>query len=241
MNVVVIAREDSSRYPKKHLHLINGKPLLSQIFSNIKNSGGRPILCTGAHDENLGYVALAMSSGTDFYCEEDAPSWDVVSRHVNMADSMGIEYWIEYSGDCPFIDVSLFPKIWARLIQGDVEQVVMPSPHSTAIPERSATGMTAKVWRRINEYYDIDDHRREAAFTGLPVEWYTKATIGGTRPQEKSPIKTSVDWPMEGAIADMIVRYLGYWPKTDDDIERVYTEVTKLVVDGSEEKVKEEI
>jgi len=240
MNIVVLAREDSSRYPQKHLHLINGKPLLSQIFSNIKAAGGQPILCTGAHAENWAYVDLALRSGTDFYCEEEAPSWDVVSRHVNMCDSLGLEYWIEYSGDCPFIDVTLFPMIWERLILGDVEQVVMPSPHSTAIPERASSGMTARIWRRLNEYYAPDDRRREAAFTGLPLDWYTKATLGGTRPQEKTPIKTSIDWPLEGALADMIVRWLGYWPRTDDDIERAYTEI-HTVVDGSKTSFKEEI
>lgn len=226
MTVVILARQKSSRYPRKHLHPINSVPLLWGIVKNVIKAGHVPVLCTGPLDDNREYAIVAAQAGAVFYCEEEAPEWDLVSRMVNMAERLHLKYWATISGDCPFSDFSVLESMQPHLEGGTADTVSVQAAYSTVIGDRALTGATAKWYLKMHRYYDLEDRQREQPWVGYPFTTSAVVTDGSDR--TVTPIKTSIDWPLEGAIADLVVRHLGYWPKTDADLEKAYTEITVL-------------
>ena len=231
MNVVILAREGSSRYPGKHLHTIGGETLIAGIVRRIHEAGGRPVLCTGAYDDNRHIALATVGAGGDFYCEEIAPEWDLPSRMIGMARQLGIGYWLNYSGDCPFVDTSQFKPLWDRLVEGDVDRVGFETPYC-AIGDMSVSAVSLRYWLKMHTYFSLDDQRREQPWVHFPAKDVVEATIPG-RDRTATPVKTSIDWPLEGALADVIVRHLGRWPETDEEVLEAYRSIRALaVVDG---------
>lgn len=229
MNVVILAREKSSRYPGKHLHPINGVPALFGMIKRIQKIGARAILCTGPFADNSGYAEVTTWAGGTVYCEERYPEWDIVSRMVGMADELEIEEWIEQSGDCFFSDLSVVPTLWGLIKDNAYDSVSVQTPYSTVIGDRALTAVKAEKYRKMDKFFDSDDPAREQPGPHFPAELYVHHEhIERGADRTVTPIKTSVDHPLEGAIADLVVRHLGRWPETDADIERVYREITML-------------
>jgi len=244
MVVAILAREHSDRYPRKHLHNVGGKPLIETMVKRILDIGAWPILVTGPLNLNKKLVAATIGAGGDFYCEEQCPEWDIVTRFVNMSEALGVEYWIEQSGDCPFVDFSTAQKLWDHISTGLWDSVGVENPNAKAFAERALGAKHVSWYVKADECLDIDDRHREQAGSYCPKEIWKHKSVGRSRPVTQTPTKTSIDWPLEGALADLIVRYLGRWPESDDDIEKVYREVKKLrwedenaVVDSDETNV----
>ena len=231
MNVVIFARYGSYRYPGKHLHLIDGVPLLQAIIYRLKALPARVILATGGKIANRPIVDLALESGAEVYCEEEFPEWDLTSRIINMSRSLGADKFMNYSGDCPFVDLRFFPLLWDRLIVGDIDRVDPTASYSGAgMGERAFGGGTIAPWEMWDEFLDEGDIRREQPWHHLTKLHYDRAfvEIPWQDNLAHTSIKTSVDWPFEGAIADLIVRHLGHWPETDNEVYQAYREITKL-------------
>lgn len=201
--------------------------MLWTMVKRIKKIGARPILATGKLEENRSIVMMARNALADVWCEEEAPEWDLVSRFIHMADRFGIDAWIEQSGDCPFVDFSTVDELWKHISTGKYDSVGVERAYA-GVAERALGAKHVSWYRKAHEYLSLDDRGREQPGIHMPKDVLVEYTVKRSRPASVTPIKSSIDWPLEGAIADLIVRYLGHWPETDDDIERVYREIRVL-------------
>lgn len=190
-------------------------------------------MCTGNDRDNARLGEVAHQAGATVYYEQEFPEWDLVSRHIMMAYDLKISEWISYSGDCPFTDLRILPLIWKRLIQGDVDHVGVTTTYS-AVSDRMASGQTLELWEKWDGFYDLDDQRREQPW--VHHQDYTSANVEPPWPLSRTLIKTSIDFPFEGAIADLIVRTLGHYPQDDDELQGVYKTIHKIksVEDGED-------
>lgn len=231
MNVVIMAREHSERYERKHLHPINGVPMLWSIIKRLQNKlSARVILATGPREENKSYCILAGHAMAEVYCEEEAPEWDLCARMINMSRDRGIDGWVDYSGDCPFVDVRAVQLAWDSLEGYDRTALSKPiASGAVGMGDRQTNASTRRFWEIMAENIPEGDRRREQPWVHVDESKYRthKVPVPFTD-LAKTPVKTSIDWPFEGAIADFIVRYLGRWPETDRDIEKVYSEVNVI-------------
>ena len=223
MKIVILAREHSERFPGKHLAMIGGEPMITGIVKRLSPFGD-VILSTGPMKDNAKTVKAAADAGAIIYCEEEAPEWDLWQRIHNMTIVHNIKYWINYSGDCPFVDLRMLEPIWNEL-RTELWDVVSPQLTLNGLEGRAVSGMTSEYWDWLGRRLPEGDRDREHPWikgggtnTTVPCPW----------PQEKTRMKTSIDWPFEAAIADKIVRHLERWPKTDEDIVRCYREITTL-------------
>ena len=100
---IIIAREGSSRLPRKHTKMILGKPLLSLIIERIKDTELFDEVCLATSnlkvDEPL--IEIAKEEGINYFAGEPE---DVLDRLYNAALKSKADYIYGVGGDCPFVD-----------------------------------------------------------------------------------------------------------------------------------------
>jgi spore coat polysaccharide biosynthesis protein SpsF len=111
MQIIIQARLNSSRLPKKVLHEIKGKPLLGYLMMNLKRL-----------DDHKIYIATSdKSSDNDIenYCEKNnilcfrGSLNDVAKRMLDTAKYYNADAFVRINGDSPIMD----PKIVERGIE----------------------------------------------------------------------------------------------------------------------------
>ncbi len=100
---LITGRLKSTRLPKKLLLDIKGKPVISHMIDRIKQAKNidEIIICTSTEkqDEPLGEIAI--SNGIEcFYGDPD----DVLSRLYSAAEKYDLDYILNITADCPFVD-----------------------------------------------------------------------------------------------------------------------------------------
>ena len=230
MNMIIVARERSSRFPNKHLTKIGDMTLIEGIVQKCLRHG-YAYLATGSRADNGSLGQEAYLSGASVYYEEDRPEWDIYSRVTNLCERYGLESFFLVSGDSPWFE-ERYLELYGRKIPPDGKFFnAEPWLAKPDIESRTVSHMSLGYWKSLCEGVALDDRRREepggmnteeqsrAAEIRVPVPW---KRLHGTA------IKLSIDYPFEAAIANRIVAHLGFWPRTDDDILKAYTEITEL-------------
>lgn len=230
MNLIILARERSARFPRKHLAMIGGKTLIAGIVEKCLRHGAT-YLATGPAADNASLGFAACLAGATVYYEEERPEWDIHSRVSNLCALYGLKSFLLYSGDSPWIDERLIAFLGAMtpVVGGALGQSA-----PTAVGGIEATGIShvsTEWWDALCDGVSLDDRRREEPlrFSTPPIEddLYELVEVPWERATGTS-IKTSIDFPLEAALADRVSRYLGRWPRTEDDILKAYKEITQL-------------
>lgn len=230
MNIIILARERSARFPRKHLAMIAGVTLIAGIVERCLRHG-KVYLATGPMRDNRHLGRAAVEAGANPYYESYRPEWDIHSRVVNLCDKYGLDNFLPYSGDSPWVDERMIDLV-GRIVPIDGGAVGPVGPVAPGGIE--ATGIAHLSTKYFDAFCDgisLDDRRREEPwqFAIDPVDnpLYTLVPVPWERPAGTA-IKTSIDYPLEAAVADKICRYLGRWPRTDDEILKAYKEITEL-------------
>ena len=106
IGIIVQAREDSTRFPKKVLHPVLKKPLILKILSRLKYSKLKDLIIVAIpnnkKNSNLEKI-LKKNKYKIFKGDEE----NVLKRYYNAAKKFKIDIIIRITSDCPFAD----PKI----------------------------------------------------------------------------------------------------------------------------------
>ena len=152
MLIIVQARMNSSRLPKKVLYQIKGKPLLKYLIARLSGTIERKLcIATSKHTEDDEIKNLCFRENVSFF---RGPLKDVSKRMLNAANHFEADAFVRICGDSPLID----PKIVNRAISiyqsGDYDLVTNTFPRSFPVGqsvEVIRTGTFEKAYEKMSE------------------------------------------------------------------------------------------
>ena len=119
--VIIQARTDSRRFPKKVLYKIRGKPLLWHVIDRIKHFECDDIVVATTKrkiDDEI--VRIAKTSGVKFFRGKKD---DVLDRYYQAAIKFRVKTIIRISADCPLIDPNISREVLKKFQKGNYDYV----------------------------------------------------------------------------------------------------------------------
>ena len=110
IGVIIQARTDSVRFPRKVLQLIEGKPLLWHVIQRCKQVNQKVIVATTKRKIDNPIIKIAKECGVDYY---QGSKGNVLDRYYKTAKKFRLDIILRITADCPLID----PKISIRVIR----------------------------------------------------------------------------------------------------------------------------
>lgn len=230
VDAMIIARSTSSRYPRKHLGILGGKPMIVQIIKRLKMVKGlrNVILSTTENKSDDELVRIAHDAGALY---TRGPEIDILTRQQMTVAEHEMEYFFICSGDCPFFNT----KMLERTMEA-VNKHPGYDTYSIIVPLSNYPGLSMTLHRKtiFSIYQDLVDKYRKYRGTEYYHVVGTEQTNNFSTWSEsaddlisrfETPMKLSIDWPFEMAIFNKMIDYLGFYPEDLDDIYRAYREI----------------
>lgn len=122
MNIAIIiqARVDSERFPKKVLKLIDEEPVLLHVINQCKKTGLKIIIATTKRKIDDPIVKIAKKACVKI---SRGSKNDVLDRYYQTAKKFDLKWIIRVTADCPFIDPNESRKVVKYLINHNVDYV----------------------------------------------------------------------------------------------------------------------
>jgi len=100
---LITARLKSTRLPKKVIKNLCGKPIIVHMIDRLKQSKvlDEIIICTSTERQDDPLVEIAEREGVQCYRGDGD---DVVSRLLGAASKFNVDYIVNITADCPFVD-----------------------------------------------------------------------------------------------------------------------------------------
>jgi len=223
---LITARLKSTRLPKKLLREIKGKPIISHMLDRLKLAKriDEIVICTSTEVEDRPLLDLAAANGVSSYCGDPE---DVIARLSGAADEFNLDYILNITADCPFVDpfyadriVQAFEVTKADLIRafelphGAYSYGIRPEALLKVIEIKGDTH--TEVWGRYftdTDLFDVYD---------LPIE----------NPFHRRPgLRMTLDYPEDLAFFEAVYDHL-YKPGeifTLDDILQLLGEYPEII------------
>lgn len=103
MAAMIVARQGSSRHPKKATLPINGQPLLAFLIQRLRamNVFDTILLATSQLPQDQELITIAQEAGALAFGGDPE---DVLRRMAQAAETIDAEWIVEIGGDCPLVD-----------------------------------------------------------------------------------------------------------------------------------------
>ncbi len=99
--IIIQARTDSKRFPKKVLKIIDDKTVLWHVINQCKKTNLKVIVATTKRKMDDPIIEIAKKSKVKFF---RGSKNDVLDRYYKAAKKFGLEGIIRVTSDCPIID-----------------------------------------------------------------------------------------------------------------------------------------
>ena len=229
IGAVITARSTSSRYPRKHLGILGGKPMIVQIIEKLNRLSNldEVILSTTLKSTDDELVRLSLATGAKVTRGEE---YDLLERDFQTINDHNLDAVLKISGDCPFVSNELAQA----LIDGLRAE---PNPENfdqvgCSVGHPMASGFEATIMLRSGfEKYE----RMMLMYPGYSYEQYW--VVGKEEPKaiktlaidtshilvpSITPMKLSIDWNLERLFFNEIIDWLGYYPEKIEDFNKAY-------------------
>ncbi len=161
--VIIPARMDASRLPRKPLAIIGGEPMIVHVMRRAIEAGfHKPIIACDHEDI---FNAVEKAGGTAVMTSDKHPSGsDRVQEAANIIDPhKKIDIIINLQGDLPFIDASILMPLAATLNKGNADIATPFAPATKAEAELPQVVKAAIAFP--NENCEIGDIGRVLYFS----------------------------------------------------------------------------
>lgn len=140
MIAIIQARAGSSRFPRKVLYPLAGKPALGQMIASVLQALDRKriYIATSVNPENAPVAAIAAENGVNIFKGDEH---NVASRFKSILESAPCEWFVRLSGDSPLIDYRIILSA-VELLEDGIDIV------TTASPRNYPSGMNVEIVRR---------------------------------------------------------------------------------------------
>jgi len=232
---LITARCSSERFPNKVISMLGGKPMLEQIIvkcKNLKNLDGIVVSTSYLTSDD---VIQNICDDNQVECYR-GDVHNLASRHLETWNEYGITHALTVSGDSPFFDLEIAQRlIDAMRREPDYWTYGSYSPWGSPISGHN-TGGIKKIYMesqiaamkkcsdpaKMEEQYWCCYVLKE----GDPL--IKLVDCSDIMPPGKTAIKIDIDYPLEMAIMNMVIDYLGFFPERYSDIERAYKEIIEI-------------
>jgi spore coat polysaccharide biosynthesis protein SpsF len=119
---LITGRLKSTRLPKKLLLEIKGKPIISHMIDRLKlaTQVSEIIICSSDNNQDRPLADIAEQNGIK--CHFGDPE-DVLVRLLEAADLFNLDYILNITADCPFVDPEYADKIVEKFIETDADLI----------------------------------------------------------------------------------------------------------------------
>lgn len=119
--IIIQARTDSTRFPKKVLSKIEGRSLLWHVIHRAKKiNDAKIIVATTRRKVDNEIVRIAKNSNVSFF---RGKKYDVLDRYLNAAKKFNIDIIMRITSDCPLIDPNESKKVLKKFLDGKYDYV----------------------------------------------------------------------------------------------------------------------
>ncbi len=234
---LIQARSNSSRFPRKHLADLGGKPMIVQIIHKLKRLKGLDviILSTTKNRTDNELCNVAWKAGATI---NRGPEFNLLERDQQAVFVHDLDAILTISGDCPFfsneccqllIDAvrESFTPSWNYDTVGGFASLTaawgfVPSITMARIYEKYVNLMKKYEGKYSYEQYWLVGNEEPESFFPYVVD--TKAFLA----PEVTPMKLSIDWNLERLFWNKVIDWLGYYPETIDDFNKAFGGITEL-------------
>jgi spore coat polysaccharide biosynthesis protein SpsF (cytidylyltransferase family) len=115
--IVIQVRMDSSRFPKKAIYPIFGKPLLWYVIERSKKINLPVIVATSSRKIDDPIVEITKSCGVEIF---RGSFEDVLDRYYQVAKKFNLEQIFRVSADTPLID----PRLCTKMVQAFEDRTI---------------------------------------------------------------------------------------------------------------------
>ena len=149
---LVTARLKSTRLPRKLLLEIKGKSVISHMLDRLKlaNNVDEIIICTSTEGQDRPLGELAKENNVKcFFGNPD----DVLTRLLGAADEFDLDYILNITADCPFVDPFYADKIVEKYLETNADLIrQFDLPHGVF-----SYGIKLEALRKVVELKDSSD------------------------------------------------------------------------------------
>tara|TARA_B110000263_G_scaffold248237_1_gene262670 strand:+ start:1330 stop:2085 length:756 start_codon:yes stop_codon:yes gene_type:complete len=119
--LIIQARVDSTRFPKKVLAKINGKPLLWWVITRLKKVNcDEIIVSTTKRSIDKPIIEIARQCKVKYF---EGKKYDVLDRFYQTAKKFQGNIIIRITADCPLIDYEIVNKVIEKFLQEKYEYI----------------------------------------------------------------------------------------------------------------------
>ena len=233
---VILARSTSSRYPRKHLGDLGGKPMIVRIIDGLREvrQFDKIILATTDKKTDDDLVKVCKNEGILITRGSEE---NLLERNEQIYFEHEIDYEFAISGDCPFINSEVMRKIALTIraypgydnYSGLQAYSAMPG---YLVGARSKRVM--EIMRKNYEKHKDKGYTAEQFWLASNEEDMEKLTtrkqvdLSDILPVTVTPMKMSIDWNLERLFWNKVIEYLGYYPETVEDFNKAFGGIKEL-------------
>lgn len=235
-SIMIRARCDSQRFPNKTVAKIYGKPMIQWIIekSFMINNIDKVIVSTSDRPSDDKLEKIALNAGALIY---RGASKDLFDREWNTYKTFDLYHVIIISGDSPFFDVGI-AQILANEAQDDFfgyDILLLKKPYQPAYEITPTTVVKITYLEKIKPMLlarpDYEDIKEQYWLVDNDMPGLIKSKYIDCLeffPPEHTPVKMSIDYPLELELAKRVVKYIGRFPLYYSEIINAYKRMKKL-------------
>tara|TARA_B110000008_G_scaffold266106_1_gene291935 strand:- start:8437 stop:10230 length:1794 start_codon:yes stop_codon:yes gene_type:complete len=149
---LITGRLKSTRLPKKLLLKIKGKAMISHMLDRLKlaKNVNEIIICTSTEEQDIPLGELSKENNIKcFFGDPD----DVLKRLLDAAEEFNLDYILNITADCPFVDPFYADKIVEEYLKTDADLIrQFDLPHGAF-----SYGIKVEALRRVVAIKDSSD------------------------------------------------------------------------------------
>jgi len=236
IGAIITARSTSSRYPRKHLGILGGLPMITQIIIKLKRLNGLDmiILSTTINNTDNKLCDVAWEAGATI---NRGPEFNLLERDQQAVYVHDLDAVLSVSGDCPFIS-NEYMQILIDALRAETELDYTDivggfgnlSPMAGFVTTIQLKSAYEKYEMLMNKYPDKYSYEQYWVATNEEPDLLKTLLIDTSKitPPEISPMKMSIDWNLERLFWNKVIDWLGYYPETVEDFNKAFGGITEL-------------
>jgi spore coat polysaccharide biosynthesis protein SpsF len=119
---LITGRLKSTRLPRKLLLEVKGKPILSHMIDRLKlaKNVDEIVICTSDNEQDMPLEGIAKANNISCYFGDPD---DVLVRLLGAADYFKLDYILNITADCPFVDPDYADMIVEKFLETDSDLI----------------------------------------------------------------------------------------------------------------------